>query len=231
MSTADSTDGIDAVYSSAGLLDASTMSAKRPNKRGEQTRDRLIAAAVECFTEYGYTKTRVSDITHHANTAQGNFYRHFTSLDDIFLAALRPSLEALAAFGGACRIADAVGPHPRRARHPHRGEHHLPANLCAQPPHAAAAARGLRGQREQGLRHPVAQSACRFRQADPTRADSSSRQICTCSPRLSAAPPNRWPMCMSGWPRAVPGARRSPSWGPRWGNSGFVQPRFATAPR
>ncbi|GAA3044800.1 hypothetical protein GCM10010528_25120 [Gordonia defluvii] len=97
MSTADSTDGIDAVYSSAGLLDASTMSAKRPNKRGEQTRDRLIAAAVECFTEYGYTKTRVSDITHHANTAQGNFYRHFTSLDDIFLAALRPSLEALAA--------------------------------------------------------------------------------------------------------------------------------------
>ena len=52
MSTADSTDGIDAVYSSAGLLDASTMSAKRPNKRGEQTRDRLIAAAVECFTDH-----------------------------------------------------------------------------------------------------------------------------------------------------------------------------------
>ncbi|GAB05195.1 TetR family transcriptional regulator [Gordonia amarae] len=96
MSGDDAADGIDAVYSAAGLLDTAAASSKRSNKRGEQTRDKLIRAAVECFTEYGYTKTRVSDITHHANTAQGNFYRHFTSLDDIFLAALKPSLEELA---------------------------------------------------------------------------------------------------------------------------------------
>ena len=97
MTATDSTDGIDAVYSTAGLLDAGTMPTKRTNKRGEQTRDKLIAAAIDCFTEYGYTKTRISDITPRANTAQGNFYRHFVGLDDIFLAALRPSLEALAA--------------------------------------------------------------------------------------------------------------------------------------
>ncbi|MFT4042586.1 MAG: TetR/AcrR family transcriptional regulator [Gordonia sp. (in: high G+C Gram-positive bacteria)] len=89
-------DGIEAVYTAAGLLDASSAVAKRPNRRGEQTREKMVRAAVECFTEYGYTRTRISDITNRANTAQGNFYRHFTGLDDIFLAALKPSLEELA---------------------------------------------------------------------------------------------------------------------------------------
>src|SRR5690242_2581194 len=79
------------IYNDAGLQ-SSEASAKRPNKRGEQTRERLIQASVECFTEYGYTRTRISDIVHRAGTAQGNFYRHFTSLDDVFLEAMRPGL-------------------------------------------------------------------------------------------------------------------------------------------
>jgi AcrR family transcriptional regulator len=90
------TDGIDAIYTAAGLVGETGVAPKRPNRRGEQTRDKLIRAAEECFTEYGYTRTRISDITNRANTAQGNFYRHFTGLDDIFLAALKPSLEELA---------------------------------------------------------------------------------------------------------------------------------------
>ncbi|NMO04830.1 TetR/AcrR family transcriptional regulator [Gordonia sp. TBRC 11910] len=89
-------EGIDAAYTAAGLLDKASTPTKRANKRGEQTHDKLVKAAVDCFTEYGYTRTRISDITHRANTAQGNFYRHFTGLDDIFLAALRPSLQELA---------------------------------------------------------------------------------------------------------------------------------------
>lgn len=86
---------IASIYRDAGLDDQSP--AKRPNKRGQQTRERLIQAATECFTEYGYTRTRISDVVHRAGTAQGNFYRHFTSLDDAFLAVLRPGLEELAA--------------------------------------------------------------------------------------------------------------------------------------
>lgn len=85
---------ISALYNDAGLSDDSP--AKRPNKRGQQTRERLIQAAGECFIEYGYTRTRISDVVHRAGTAQGNFYRHFTSLDDAFLAVLRPGLEELA---------------------------------------------------------------------------------------------------------------------------------------
>ncbi|WP_429427948.1 TetR/AcrR family transcriptional regulator [Nocardia sp. GAS34] len=89
---------IDDAYTDAGLLDADTAApSKRPNRRGEQTREKIIQAATECFSEYGYTRTRISDITHRADISQGNFYRHFTSLDDVFLAVLRPGLEELSA--------------------------------------------------------------------------------------------------------------------------------------
>src|SRR5690606_41003755 len=48
---------------------------KRPNKRGQETREKLIAAAADCFSDYGYNRTRISDIASRAGTAQGNFYR------------------------------------------------------------------------------------------------------------------------------------------------------------
>lgn len=89
------TTGIDAEFTRAGLVENIPASPKRANRRGEQTRDKIVAAATECFTEYGYTRTRISDITHRADTAQGNFYRHFAGLDDVFLAALRPALADL----------------------------------------------------------------------------------------------------------------------------------------
>lgn len=88
---------VDRIYQAAGLVTGEVAAPKRPNRRGEQTREKLIDAATACFTEYGYTRTRIADITHRADTAQGNFYRHFTSLDEIFLEALRPGLDALTA--------------------------------------------------------------------------------------------------------------------------------------
>ncbi|MGO3325451.1 TetR/AcrR family transcriptional regulator [Gordonia sp. (in: high G+C Gram-positive bacteria)] len=83
-----------ALFSEVGFVEDGP--AKRPNRRGQHTREKLIQAAGECFTEYGYTRTRISDVVHRASTAQGNFYRHFNSLDDIFLAVLRPGLEEIA---------------------------------------------------------------------------------------------------------------------------------------
>jgi AcrR family transcriptional regulator len=88
------------VLAEAGLVGENTGALKRPNKRGELTRERIVQAAVDCFSEYGYTRTRISDITHRAGTAQGNFYRHFASLDDVFLAALAPALDDLAHASG-----------------------------------------------------------------------------------------------------------------------------------
>lgn len=86
---------ISSIYNDVGLQDEDVPT-KRPNKRGQQTRERLLVAATECFAEYGYTRTRISDVVHRAGTAQGNFYRHFSSLDDCFLAVIRPGLEELA---------------------------------------------------------------------------------------------------------------------------------------
>lgn len=65
------------------------------NARGLRTRQQLVDAAADCFAEYGYTNTRISDIVYRAGVSQGNFYRHFTSKDEIFLEALRPGLDAL----------------------------------------------------------------------------------------------------------------------------------------
>lgn len=87
---------VDEVYATSGVLEVDSQVSKRPNKRGELTREKIITAAIGCFSEYGYNRTRVADITHRAKTAQGNFYRHFSNLDEVFLAALKPSLEELA---------------------------------------------------------------------------------------------------------------------------------------
>lgn len=70
---------------------------RRKNTRGRRTRQDLLDAAVACFSEYGYARTRIADIVFRAGVSQGNFYRHFTSKDEIFLEALRPSLDELTA--------------------------------------------------------------------------------------------------------------------------------------
>ncbi|MFC5065197.1 TetR/AcrR family transcriptional regulator [Actinomycetospora atypica] len=67
------------------------------NTRGLRTRQELLDAAVGCFSEYGYSRTRIADIVFRAGVSQGNFYRHFASKDEIFLEALRPSLDELTA--------------------------------------------------------------------------------------------------------------------------------------
>src|SRR5260370_6879620 len=58
---------------------ANRATARRPNRRGQGMREKLIQAAAECFREYGYTKTRISAIVHRAGTAPGTFLRHFPS--------------------------------------------------------------------------------------------------------------------------------------------------------
>ena len=67
------------------------------NVRGLRTRQELLDAASSCFSEYGYARTRISDIVFRAGVSQGNFYRHFAGKDEIFLEALRPSLDELTA--------------------------------------------------------------------------------------------------------------------------------------
>ncbi|MCB1028277.1 MAG: helix-turn-helix transcriptional regulator, partial [Microthrixaceae bacterium] len=59
-----------------------TDTAPRPRGRpgtSADTRDRLVAAAVEVFLERGYADTRVQDITEAAGFTTGALYAHFNS--------------------------------------------------------------------------------------------------------------------------------------------------------
>lgn len=78
------------------------------NVRGLRTRQELLDAALDCFSEYGYGRTRIADIVFRAGVSQGNFYRHFQSKDEIFLEALRPSLDELTASTGRSRVGEGV---------------------------------------------------------------------------------------------------------------------------
>lgn len=49
------------------------------------TKNRLVAAAIDIIYEIGFQKTRVSDIVKTAQVAQGTFYLYFKSKEDVFL--------------------------------------------------------------------------------------------------------------------------------------------------
>jgi AcrR family transcriptional regulator len=71
----------------------------------EQTRERLLLAAVDVFARRGYDGTRVADIADAADVSSGALYAHFGSKAELLVAALRAHgrrllAEALAAEPG-----------------------------------------------------------------------------------------------------------------------------------
>lgn len=69
--------------------------ADRLTPKGRAMRERLIEAAARAFAEYGYSGTRVADITRFSETSHGNFYRYFENKNEVLLAVLEPRLAAL----------------------------------------------------------------------------------------------------------------------------------------
>lgn len=55
----------------------------------EETKSRLIAAAVEVFAERGYEGTRVTDITRQAGLSSGAIYSHYGSKAELLVDAIR----------------------------------------------------------------------------------------------------------------------------------------------
>lgn len=58
------------------------------NNRKQETRDRILEAALEVFAEKGYHETNVDDIVNASNTSKGGFYFHFPSKRKIFLTLI-----------------------------------------------------------------------------------------------------------------------------------------------
>jgi AcrR family transcriptional regulator len=56
--------------------------------RSLETRQRIMKAAMECFTRSGYNATGVAEICTEAGVSKGAFYHHFTTKQALFLALL-----------------------------------------------------------------------------------------------------------------------------------------------
>ena len=57
-------------------------------QRGEETRSRILQAAMECFAQNGYDGTGVAEICERAGVTKGGFYHHFSSKQTLFLELL-----------------------------------------------------------------------------------------------------------------------------------------------
>jgi len=57
-------------------------------QRSEETRNRMMQAALECFSNHGYEITSVAEICSAAGVSKGAFYHHFPSKQAIFLALM-----------------------------------------------------------------------------------------------------------------------------------------------
>ncbi|HWC34812.1 MAG TPA: TetR/AcrR family transcriptional regulator [Mycobacteriales bacterium] len=72
----------------SGALLAADLAGASPT----DARDRVVAAAEECFAQYGVAKTTVEDVARRAGLSRASVYRHFPGgRDEIVLAALLAS--------------------------------------------------------------------------------------------------------------------------------------------
>jgi AcrR family transcriptional regulator len=79
-------------------------------------RERLIAGLIQALYEVGYQKTTVSLIGQRAAVSKSDFYKHFESKDDCFIAAYEAAIERIRGeVVGACEAAEGEE-WPRRVR-------------------------------------------------------------------------------------------------------------------
>ncbi len=73
--------------SASARLSYKSAAAVKPSKQG--SRERLLVAATECFTQRGFALISVEDIAACAGVSRMTFYRHFSDKGDIAAALLR----------------------------------------------------------------------------------------------------------------------------------------------
>ncbi|NPV87634.1 MAG: TetR/AcrR family transcriptional regulator [Anaerolineae bacterium] len=57
-------------------------------QRSEETRTRILAAALDCFARYGYAASGVAEICQAAGVSKGAFYHHFAGKQALFQSLL-----------------------------------------------------------------------------------------------------------------------------------------------
>lgn len=59
-----------------------------PSNKKQDTRNRILEAALEIFAEKGYYNANVDDIVSASNTSKGGFYFHFPSKQNLFITLI-----------------------------------------------------------------------------------------------------------------------------------------------
>lgn len=91
-------------------------------QRAEETRARILQAAMECFAQYGYDAVGVAEICRRAGVTKGGFYHHFPSKQTLFLELLNQWLGGLdvqleAARSGAATVPESLRQMAGRAQY------------------------------------------------------------------------------------------------------------------
>jgi len=68
---------------------------KGSEKRKEETREKIVSAACDLFSKYGYHNTQVMDIVKAVGMSAGTFYNHYKDKRDIFEQITMEGLESL----------------------------------------------------------------------------------------------------------------------------------------
>ncbi len=63
--------------------------ARRTKEEAEQTRQAILLAALDLFSEKGYSKTTFDEIAKHINLTKGAVYWHFRNKPDLLIALIR----------------------------------------------------------------------------------------------------------------------------------------------
>lgn len=112
-----------------------------PTTKGEQTRRRIVEAAMELFTEHGYAGTTMRAVADRAGVSLGNAYYYFGSkehlvqgfydrLQDEHAAAVGPALQGLTSFAERWSTCERVFLDVARPFHPFAGKFF---SLAAEP--------------------------------------------------------------------------------------------------
>lgn len=58
-------------------------------------RDRIVQSAIECFSKYGFDRSRMDDIAQTADLSKGTLYLYFKSKEDLFYAICENNLKVI----------------------------------------------------------------------------------------------------------------------------------------
>jgi TetR/AcrR family transcriptional regulator, repressor for uid operon len=58
-------------------------------------RERIVQAGIECFSKYGFDKSRMDDIAQTADLSKGTVYLYFKSKEDLFYAICENNLKVI----------------------------------------------------------------------------------------------------------------------------------------